>query len=463
MVNIAMSVVVESLIFGVVFTFGGRAIAAAAAVAQMKASGDFKAGRGGALKFSAIYTWGEDSAEKRLGRTSDRQNVIFNSARNSTKAGQDAVAEAYTQPGPAKAAGQKLRLSGNSEKGRARAIANWKKVIINKSVTNTIQKKLLKLAKRNNTIISVVLILASVALFVVGLVKPTDPSVAEMAKLSEALLNKTLTALNIKAEILDDVNNNRNVSVPKDFFEKDAYLCSEHYVGVYDSENFIYEFVHWENLGPNDLIDIANNNNEKGIFIYTIEVQNNIITYLYKNHFYHDHLMEYNDSLDRDDDDYDSFIPSKSEYYFLSDLLPVIKYCVDSDSGNWFYVAYQVNDNKESVTFPNNDSNDISKSYKFPNVETKLSMENAFVNFYQGVMDIIYKYGLTISDKTINTDVPDKNIVPYNLLDPRKLYELAVICGSQLPGNAFAYSMIPDKYLGLFLDFVKIIIIFKKN
>jgi hypothetical protein len=254
----------------------------------------------------------------------------------------------------------------------------------------------------------------------------------------------------------------RNAVIPDG---SNAYYITSNYVGILDIKINSYVFYYWKEISTNDMVSVVNNDNNKGIYIYSPTVRSTIFNYFLQNQYYTNEELIENTSLDKNDPNYNELIPSFEEYYRIQNMqqingndvgLDTIKFFYSTSSYLWSYVIYPPTNIKQSYYFPTSQdaiygnkltSPTLNYAYYFLNIPTQDTLLPALNTFYQTFKLLC---GVTQTDVNVNP----YTTLNMSLQNPYKLINLAKQLINCLPIiSKFNFGNIDTIFLPAFIDF----------
>jgi len=273
-------------------------------------------------------------------------------------------------------------------------------------------------------------------------------------------------------------SNNFLTAYSKEDDSKINYRELQKYVGVWDPNYIgtdgnkgVYHMTYYLNLTPVQIIDIANNNNTSGNYIYTVLARTFLINnYLDHYRYYTDSELEImkgcNDPHNTNDlapgslkwiadHYYDPFYqPRKTgdPYIDVGTGKDFIRYYQDA-SGNWGYVTHKYMKNVNIFKYIFDDVTTITYTLTQqinPDYDTQL--QPALTNFYDAIKDSIVNPSADdpIANDFLNTTDPEKGQGP-SLIGPQMLIMNAM---SAVKDDNFDFRQYGGVYLPAFVDFV---------
>ena len=276
----------------------------------------------------------------------------------------------------------------------------------------------------------------------------------------------------------------RNAVIPDG---SNAYYITTNYVGILDTAINSYVFYYWKDISTRDMVNVVNNNNNKGVYVFSPSVRSIIYNYFLQNQYYTDAELIKNTSLSKNDPYYNSLIPTYEEYYRIrlmqqingNDMgLDTIKFFYSSTSYMWSYLIYPPININQSFYFPTTGSTYGSSSfsptinypYYFLNPalqEKIIGPLNTFYTQFQLICGIpIPTSGSNPYDNKVNPLYINKDIIykntngnnkypnNSNLQSPYTLINLAKQLINCLPIlSKFNFESIDSIFLPAFIDF----------
>ena len=257
----------------------------------------------------------------------------------------------------------------------------------------------------------------------------------------------------------------RDITMPDS--DADIGFISQNYVGIYDSTSDTFVMTLWSDMGLDDLINIANNNNECGMYIFTDDVRILIKNYMIDNtFFYYDELVAGSVTyspyiLGVQQDPIVIITPSVADYYgpINKGATTMYKFMCNTSTELWSYVKYFSIDTLKPYNFPLTGGSITevpptpaissfagfaavpaspgSAGYYFHDQIEAINLETPMNNFYTNY-------------KQFYDPKNDKNKI---LLNPYTLVQKARQLLSMNDTSLFDFSDIDNRVLPLFIDF----------
>ncbi len=196
---------------------------------------------------------------------------------------------------------------------------------------------------------------------------------------------------------------------PSEIEGVDESFISDNYVGIYDDVTDSYMMMYWEEISVNDMLKVANNDNETGVYIYCQEVRDNIRKYFADNQYYNDTELKAGFVMSTHvvagvlQPPNKIMTPARDEYYKLfKEKKSFSKFSCNTATEKWSSIKYKYVNIDEPFSFPLDSKTPISvvpneKGYRIQEQETAGLMLNALDSFYKS-FEVILKSNEAMKD-----------------------------------------------------------------